>query len=87
MYKLLAILAAIWRVLSHEITIWIMLIGSCLALGAILAHGYSQPGPLEQNTAGAGICLTIMAAAFAVSYIRDCINMVTDEGGDDVGDV
>ena len=56
------------------------------SLGAILAHGYFQPGPLEQNTTGAGWCLTIIAVAFALAYIRDCINMFTeDEWGDDIG--
>ena len=86
--KLLTLLLMIWRFISHEITLWIMLIGSSLVLGGIIAHGCFQPGPLESNIPGVGKCLTMIVATFVIAYIRDMINMFAkEEGGDKNGDV
>jgi uncharacterized membrane protein YsdA (DUF1294 family) len=82
MTKLLAVLAAVWRIISHRITIWALLIGSCFALGCILARAYFQHGPIEQHTSGAGICLTVIAVAFVIGYIKDSINELNESDGE-----
>jgi hypothetical protein len=80
-------LTKIWQILSHEITIWVMLTGSGGALGTILARAMLQSGAIEQHTGGAGICLAVIAAAFAIGYIRDCSDVISEGGGDNIGDV